>query len=305
MRLTNGDIEQFLIDRPRSDTYKKLCRHLLWPLQEWLKKRDLTPDLVKEYVKGRYKNPKSHNTFLAVMKSFADWKMKRLPQADVKAFIRDRQTLELIKDIRRDRVVVRLEKKELSVDELKIVFASLKGVGFSGVWCLGWFGCRPGELVELKLHAINKDPDTYLPESLAKELRPGDYCLKFLTEKTVVERACFMDKFTKDHLENFIKSGFGYKFLYDTCVDLQNLVGVKFTPKWFRSTFNTKMQRALMESGVPTVKLDLLVKVMSGHTVGPDITSVYTDYGSDIKKAMTELHFLKPLEEGFKGGSQG
>lgn len=296
MKFTEEDIKGFLEDRPRSDDYRELCRKMLTPFREWLGDRDLNPGEVKRYAKKRYEKPSSHNTFLAVMKSFCDWKMKRLPQEDLREFIRDRQTLELIKDIRRERVVTRLERKELSDDELGTIFSSLEGIKFSGLWCLGWFGPRPGELTGLKLSDINKKPDKYLPPLLAKELGPDDYCVKFLTEKTVVERAVFMDGFTKGHLENFIKSGFGYEFLYGTCADLQGKAGVEFTPKWFRSTFQTKMQRALMESGVPMVKLDLLVKVMSGHTVRQDITSVYTDFGADIKRAMTELHFLKPLE---------
>lgn len=300
MKLIREDINQFLEDRPRSGSYRDLCSDILRPFREWLGDRDLSEGWVKRHAKERYKKPSSHNTFLAVMKSFADWKMKRLSQEDLGTYVRDRQVLELIKDIRREKVVVRLKRKELSEDELRAVFGSLEGVGFSGLWSLAWFGVRPGELVELTLNDINKNPDRYLPPELAKSLRPDEYCVKFLTEKTVVERAVFMDRFTKGHLERFIKSGLGYKFLYDTCVDLQGKIDAKFTPKWFRSTFQTKMQRALMESGVPMVELGLLVKVMSGHTIGGNITGVYTDFGKDIKRAMTELHFMKPLEGSFQ-----
>lgn len=290
------------LDEQRTDSYRELCGWMLRPLARWLGDRDLTQDLVRRYARERYGGqPSSFNTFLAVAKSFAKWKMERLPQEDTRAYIRDRQTLELIKGIRRERVVTRLERKELSEDELRRIFGSLEGDGFSGIWCLAWFGPRPGELVGVTPADINKRPDKYLPPSLAKEMGPDDYCVKFLTEKTVVERAAFMDGFTKGHLERFIRSGLGYRFLYGTCVGLQDRVGVGFTPKWFRSTFQTKMQRALMESGVPMVKLDLLVKVMSGHTVGGDITGIYTDFGADIKRAMTELHFLKPLEGELRG----
>ena len=94
------------------------------------------------------------------------------------------------------------------MDELGAIFGSLKGVEFSGLWSLAWFGCRLGELVTLTPNDINKKPDVCLPPSLAKKLGPDDYCVKFLA---------------------------------------------------------TDM-------------------------------GVYTDYGADILKAMTELHFLKPLE---------
>lgn len=297
MRLISEDIDQFLKDRPRSDSYRDLCRKMLGPLEEQFRGKDLTDTMVKNYARRRFSEPSSVNTFLAVVKSWADWKVRRLPQGDLAAFVRDRQALELIQDIRRERVVTRLERKELYDEEMRRVYGSVEGAAFDGLWCLGWFGCRPGELVELDLKAIDKKPDRYLPEILAKGLGPGEYCVKFLTEKTVVERAVFMDGFTKGHLEAFIRSGRGYQFLYKTCEGLRKSVGVDFSPKWFRSTFQTRMQRALAASGVPMVRLDMLVKVMSGHTVQGDITGIYTDFGSDIKRAMTELHFMRPLEK--------
>ena len=291
MKLEEKDLGRFLEDL-RSEDYRSLCRYVL----RGFAGRDLNEDEVKKYLKKRYEKESSYNLGIALFKSFCKWKRSKIPPID-KEHMMARFELEQIENLRRERVVMRLERKELSMDELRAIFGSVEGVEFSGLWSLAWFGPRPGELVEVTLNDINKKPDEYLPPTLAEELGPDDYCLKFLTEKTVVERALFMDGFTKGHLENFIKSGFGYGFLYNTCADLRQKVGANFSPKWFRSTFQTKMQRALMESGVPMVKLDLLVKVMSGHTVGGDITGVYTDFGADIKRAMTELHFLKEIEK--------
>lgn len=294
MKLTEEGIEKFLSEGAYEGTTQRNRRYLLRVFVRWLGDRDFNEDTVREYARERYKEPISHNAFLAIVKSFAGWKMKRLSQEDMRAYIRGRQVLERIRNIQRERVVVRLERKDLSMDELRAIFASLKGVEFSGLWCLGWFGCRLGELVALTLSDINKKPDMYLSLSLAKELGPDEHCVKFTTKITVVKRALFMDGFTKGHLEKFIESGRGCKFLQTTCAKLQGKVGVNFTPKLFRSTFQTKMQRLLMGADVPMV--DTLVKVMSGHTVGDDITEIDTDYSRDIRRAMTKLHFLKPLE---------
>lgn len=53
------------------------------------------------------------------------------------------------------RFVVRLEHKELSMDELRVIFASLKGVEFSGIWSLAWFGYCPSELTMLEPKDVN------------------------------------------------------------------------------------------------------------------------------------------------------
>ena len=68
----------------------------------------------------------------------------------------------------------------------------------------------------------------------------------------------------------------------------------KPTPRLWRSTFITKMQRRLSGAGLDTVRVDLLVKYLAGHTVG-DITAVYTDYWEDARRAMLEHHYLRGL----------
>jgi len=298
MKITEGDVKQFLEEGEFSSTTKNYYSYMMGRFIRD-KGGELSEDSVREFKDG-YKVKRSGNTALRVLRSFAGWKRNKIPPIGEDRMMQ-RFEMDKILGIKGDKVVMRLERKELSDAELKAIFGSLEGVKFSGIWCLAWFGDRPGELVELGLNDINKKPDTYLPPTLAKELRVGEHCVKFLTEKTKVERALFMDDFTKGHLTNFIKSGFGYPFLYRTCKDLREKVGVEFSPKWFRSTFQTKMQRILMGAGVPMVRIDNLVKVMSGHTItGQDrVQSIYTDFGPDIKRAMTEFHYLKPLEQEF------
>lgn len=303
MKLTNEDIKQFLREGSFRESTKSYYGYLLGKFKR--AGGELTEDSVREYVTG-YKREGSSNTVLEVIKSLSKWKHAKIPPIGDENNMLRFELERIIKGVKGMKTVTRLERRELTDRGVEIAFNSLVGLGFSGLWCLAWFGCRPGELVELTLELINKKPDRYLPEDLAKALRPGDYCVKFLTEKTIVERALFMDEFTKGHLERFIRSGRGYSFLRRECVDLREKVGEKLTPKWFRSTFITKMQRRLLlsleePSGIGMVKLDLLVKVMAGHTVKRDITGIYTDYGQDIKRAMTELHFLKPLERDLGG----
>lgn len=297
MKITASDIKQFLKEGSFAGTTRNYYSYLL---RKFIRDMggELSEDTVREF-KNSYKVKCSGNTTLRVLRSFAGWKRNKIPPIGEERMMQ-RFEMEKILGVKGSKVVMRLERKEFSMDELRVIFSSIDGVKFSGLWSLAWLGSRPGELVELTLKDINKKPDKYLPPELAKSLGPDDYCVKFLTAKTIVERAVFMDGFTKRHLENFIKSGFGYPFLYKTCKDLRKKVGVKFSPKWFRSTVQTKMQRALMAAKVPMVKLDLLVKVMVGHSVAGDITGIYTEYGADIKKAMLEHHYLKSLEKEFK-----
>lgn len=296
MEITESDVKQFLKESSFAGTTRNYYSYLL---KKFIRDigGELSEDSVRTFKNG-YKVKSSGNTALRVLRSFAGWKRNKIPPIGEERMMQ-RFKMDQILGVKGSKVVMRLERKELAMDELRVILGSIDGVKFSGIWILAWFGSRPGELVELGINDINKKPDKYLPPELAKSLGPDDYCVKFLTEKTVVERAVFMDGFTKRHLTNFIKSGFGYPFLYRTCTDLREKVGVKFSPKWFRSTVQTKMQRALMAAKVPMVKLDLLVKVMVGHTIGGDITGIYTDFGADIKRAMTDLHFMKQLEEEF------
>lgn len=166
---------------------------------------------------------------------------------------------------------------------------------------MAWFGCRPGELLALERGHIDQEVDDYLPSHLAEQLGEDQHCVKFLTEKTKVERANFMGTFTRDQLVTLIEADTNYQNLRWACVSLRDEIGVQdFTPKWFQSTFITKMQRVISEATIGIVRPELLTKVMAGHTVSSDIHQIYTDFGTGILRAMTELHFMKDIEKSLR-----
>jgi len=117
MRLTKEDIQGFLEDR-RSEDYRGLCSYLLHPLREWLGDRDLTHEVVKRYARKRYEEDSSYNTFLAVMKSFAKWKRSKIPPID-REHMMQRFELEQIEGIGRARIVKRIEKRGLELEEIE------------------------------------------------------------------------------------------------------------------------------------------------------------------------------------------
>ena len=280
VKLLEKDIEGFLDDVPTSPSYRKLCADLLYPFKSWLADREFDKESVKRHAKARYEEPSSTNTFYAVAKSLAGWMIDRIPQDNVKTYIRERQKLELVKKIKRERVVKRVEKKGLTLEELERILRKLPlgSLEFSIIWSLHFFGCRPGELVALKPKMVD----------FKKRI------VVFETEKTKVERELHFDEFTAEHLKRFLDAKPSYSYVYR----ISKEVGI--VPKSGRQSFISHMQRSLSKA-FDLVKLDILVKVASGHTVSSDITATYTDLPHDLERAFKEYHYLKSVEGSFRG----
>jgi integrase len=274
MKLTKKDLEKFLADVPRTETYRDLCNDIL----KGFVGRELDEDEVKKYARGRYRNANSYNLCLAIFKSLANYLMKRLPQDDLKEYIRNRQALELITDIKRKRVVMRVEKKGLEVEELERILKKLPrdSLKFSVIWLLHYFGVRPGELVALRPKMVDFRRRTVVFES----------------EKTKVERELHFDEFTAVHLRRFLKASPSYSYVHKICR------GAGIRPKSGRQSFISHMQRSLSRA-LDLVKLDILIKVASGHTVSSDITATYTDLQRDLERAFKEFHYLREMERRF------
>ena len=219
-----------------------------------------------------YDKKSSRNTALSTLRSLAEWKRKKIPPVEEEGRVK-RWTLEKIVDMTGETVVKRVEQKAIPLDELEEIMQSLDGPAFSGVWCLFYYGVRPGELVALEPSMI------------------GDESVVFETGKTKVERELPFDVFTGKHLKKFVDSGFGYQFLYRRCKEQD------ITPKAGRRTFITEMQRTLANADFEPVLISSLVKLMAGHTVSGDITSVYTDYTDDIWEAFLNFHYLESVRE--------
>ena len=269
MKLTREDLNRFVAEQ-RSESYRELCFYVLKDFVG----RELNEDEVRRYVKRKYRNPNSHNVALAVFKSFAKWKRSKIPPID-KEHLLQRFELEQIENLRRERVVRRVEKKGLTLEELGKILGRLPrdSLEFSIIWLLHFFGCRAGELCALRPKMVDFERGT----------------IKFVTEKTKVERQLYFDGFTAGHLRRFLDAKPRYMRVYQTC----RRAGIR--PKSGRQTFISLMQGSLAEAGYDPVRLDLLVKTLAGHTTG-DITAVYTDIESHIRSAMLEHHYMRPLE---------
>jgi len=229
---------------------------------------------VRDFI-GGYGKKSSKNTVLSALRSLAEWKRGKIPPMGEDNLMK-RWNLERITEMKGEKTTTRVEQKAVPLDELEEILRSLDGSAFSGVWCLFYYGVRPGELVALEPSMIR------------------DETVVFETEKTKVERELPFNEFTGGHLRQFVDSGFGYQFLYRRCREQ----GI--TPKAGRRTFITEMQRTLADADFEPVLISSLVKLMAGHTVSGDITSVYTDYTDDIREAFLEFHYLKGIENEVK-----
>jgi len=266
VKITEDEIDQFLEDKKITSDY---YRYILGKFVR--RNEEFSEGAIRDFVNG-YDKKSSRNTALSTLRSLAEWKRKKIPPIEEEGRMK-RWTLEKIMDMTGETTVTRVEQKAVSLDELEKILRSLDGPAFSGVWCLFYYGVRPGELVALEPSMI------------------GDGTVVFETEKTKVERELPFDEFTGEHLRRFVDFGFGYQFLYRRCKEQ----GI--TPKAGRRTFITEMQRTLADADFEPVLISSLVKLMAGHTVSSDITSIYTDYTDDIREAFLEFHYLDPVRE--------
>jgi len=269
VEITEDEIDRFLEEEKITSDYYKYI------LNKYLRsKGEFDEEAVRDFVNS-YDKKSSRNTALSTLRSLAEWKRGKIPPMGEDNQLK-RWTLEKIMDMTGETTVTRVEQKAVPLDELEEILRSLDGPAFSGIWCLFYYGVRPGELVALEPSMI------------------GDRTVVFETEKTKVERELPFDEFTGEHLRGFVDSGFGYQFLYRRCKER----GI--TPKAGRRTFITEMQRTLADADFEPVLISSLVKLMAGHTVSGDITSIYTDYTDDIREAFLEFHYLDPVREGLE-----
>jgi len=266
VRITKDEINRFLEEEKITNDY------YIYILGKFVRNEsELSEETVRDFVNS-YDKKSSQNTALSTLRSLAKWKRGKIPPMGEDNLMK-RWGLEKITKMKGEKTTTRVEQKAVPLDELEEILRSLDGPAFSGIWCLFYYGVRPGELVALEPSMI------------------GDGTVVFETEKTKVERELPFDEFTGKHLSRFIDSGFGYQFLYRRCKER----GI--TPKAGRRTFITEMQRTLADADFEPVLISSLVKMMAGHTLSTDITSIYTDYTDDIREAFLKFHYLDPVRE--------
>lgn len=299
MKLTENDLENFFFESSFRTSTKSYYHDLLFAFLRWIGDRDFNIRTVKEYADSHYSEskPQSKNTFLAVIKSFTNWKSNHQPtlagasREEVNRIFMDMQELGRIKGIRKWREIKELKDKNIPFNKLKEIYTQYldpKGVQFAALWCLGWFGCRAGELVSLKPDRID-----YLKGEAI-----------FDTEKTNLQRRLYFDEFTGKNLERYMKSGPRYQFLYRSCVRIGKKMGRRLTPHSFRHTFHTEMLNALPGAGFRSPKLDIVVKKMMGRSETESVMR-YTGVGDDIRKAMIQHHYLISIERSIAAQMMG
>jgi len=119
---------------------------------------------VRDFVNS-YDKKSSRNTALSTLRSLAEWKRGKIPPMGEDNLMK-RWSLEKITEMKGEKTTTRVEQKAVPLGELEKILQSLDSSAFSGVWCLFYYGVRPGELVALEPSMI------------------GDGTVVFETEKT-------------------------------------------------------------------------------------------------------------------------
>jgi len=271
---------------------------------------------VREYYRMKqandeWKAPKSILTFIVIIKSFCDWMRDKIDVVmigkrgdDLDALLTEKTRLKEIMGMRAPRMPQRITTvPPVTLPELKKIFTAMirnktddRNYAFKRMWVLCYFGCRVDEMASITPNMLYLD----------------DNKLHFMTKKTEVERKVFYDDFTKQIFVDYIENNKLINVVPGAwwhCVkQYSDVLGKKVNTKLGREAFNTNMDSMdfyYYEEDMRThAKLDNnFAKVISGHSIPglKDITAVYRKYSNAlIKAAMTEHHYLIPLEEDLK-----
>lgn len=308
--------DEYLDDTIRTGSRGSYFSHLV-NLEKWLieekDKEETLPPLsnlekrdVKQYVDMLVNRGEasSANTFISVLQSYADWMLtnhrsKWIEEGGMEQMHIEQERWERIASIKRPSIeetaadFITMEELETL---LNVAYENNKE-DFELIWLLAWMGCRPGEL-----------HDAY---------RRGQI-IKIQSEKTrdrKTKRRIGVDSFTADVFDNARKHG----MLDVTRQTIQNRVkggsttavydealGIHITPKMFRHTFATYMDKRCIRDNDIMEHFDIqlddkFTKIWQGHKVGKDITHVYREYPDDLFVYIAEnKHYMLPLEKQFK-----
>ena len=271
---------------------------------------------VREYYRMKQSNDewkasKSVHTFIVIIKSFCSWMRDKLDvvmigkrDEELDMLLIEKARLKEIVDMRMPRMPQRIKPvPPVTLPELKRIFIAMiknkiddRNYAFKRMWLLCYFGCRVAEIAEITPSMLSLDENK----------------LKFMTKKTKVERIVFYDDFTKHIFEEYIENNKLINIVPQAwwhCVkQYGNVLGKKVNTKLGRQAFNTNMDHldfVYFEGDMKKHEVldNNFAKVISGHSIPglKDITAVYRKYSFDlIKAAMTEHHYLIPLEEDLK-----
>jgi integrase len=277
--------------------------------------RDFDMEDVRGYYRMKQDNDEwkssSVQTFIVIVKSFCDWIRDEIDvvmigkrDEDLDRLRTEKTTLKKIINMRAPKAPQRITSvPPVTLPELKKIFIAMiknktdnKNYAFKRMWLLCYFGCRVHEIGSITPNMLYLD----------------DNKLHMMTEKTEVERKVFYDEFTKDIFKEYIEDNKLINVVpqawWASVKEYSKVLGKKVYPKLGREAFNTNMDNMdfyYFEEDMKThAKLDNnFAKIISGHTVPglKDITARYRKYPDAlIKAAMTEHHYLIPLEEDLK-----
>jgi site-specific recombinase XerD len=308
-----GSVDDFLNSEERSkatvDTYGYVLNCFDQYLQTQKKTIDkFTRDDVIAYYKEQKWESSSTQTFLSTVKSFVKWRLRQLNRslvgADKPTFnslmntindfndIRDMKRPKLVEKMRRDTI---MSTKMLNEMFTMMIQRDPSYMDFRFAWCIWWFGCRVGELLDLDMN---------------KSVNFESMEVTFITEKTRKERLGWFDEYTGRILLYFRKNPERFNITRKTVwqrISKYGLnLGMEMYTKRGRQTFQTYMDR-IAENDKElkekyNVKLDdTITKILVGHTIKGNMTAIYKQYPVELlKEFIMKHHYMIPFEEKFQ-----
>lgn len=278
-----GIFDSFIGDFARREKHRTALTYhrLLGQFERWVQEvsRHDTFDRenVLKFLEGQKWSNASKNCFLAALRGWAKDAKSKIPSGTTLEEIQQGRDAEK----RLDRIIalkdytVRREKKPaLSLEQISDLFSVMDPDTSSVFWVLLWFNFRVGEL------------------KLIKTIDWERGRLEVENEKVGGTRILFFDEYTARILRHASDKGL---------LDLPEIkiwkmfrkysgfvAPNKLTPHTCRHTFNTHMRNILKDDG--------LLRTLMGHG-NRSMTDVYdSTFEEEIREAMVEKNYLKPLE---------
>jgi integrase len=251
---------------------------LLQPFARWLAEHgkgpsDFTHEDVSSYLAQRMNlQPRSKNTFLAAVKKFAKWYNTYKIDASQPQALVEHQRRERITSLSYFPVEHPLERKVLTVDEIKRVLEVAEPKDCAIIYLLAYFGLRKNELKTI----TNTDFERNI--------------LHVMTEKSRAERILPFNETAGQALKLVRERGwlgFSPSTLNKRFAKYNSLLnGVKLEPHNLRRSFNANMRRRIP---------DYLLRVLMGHSE-KSMTDRYDEpFMAELCEAMTVKHYMNEV----------
>jgi integrase len=272
-----GIFNAFVADYDRRGKFKtcRTYRGLLGKFAEWVADREVgenfTRDHVVEFLEHGDWSNSTKNLFLAALHGWAEGELQKVSHPTTPEEVQEERRLLGIKGVKSYATHPK-EKGALTLEQVSELLDVMDSDTASVFWSLLWFGVRFAEFQTMQIDFDKKEATIE-------------------TKKGGGTRKLYFDDYTERILRRVVDRGLqvvAHISLWKRLKRYSRPIGVELAPHICRHTFATHFSQ---------IADPFALKQMLGHKMGGGVTGAYVHPLADqIRRLMTEKHYLKPLE---------